>query len=80
MEKYEISEKMYVKDGSSWKLTNTNTDPETVYKNLCTALIAKKMHGAAYIKSIKDRTNFDGTRTETVYYDNGTKSVFTVSR
>ena len=80
MEKYEVSEKMYVKDGRTWKLTDTNTDPETVYKNLAVALIAKKMHKVKYIKSIEDCNNFNGTWTETVYYDNNTKSVFTIER
>ena len=51
--------------------TSTETDAATVYAELAAALIAKKIHKCTYIKSIKEWTNYNGTRTVIVNYDGG---------
>ena len=75
----EISRTMYKKVGSKWEQTYRTTDELEIYKDFANALLCKKIHKCTYIASIKDRTNYDGTRTVTVYYDNGTKAVFIVA-
>lgn len=68
----------YLKEGNAWKECFTETDPAEVEHRLLADIVAKKMHKCTYITSIKERTNYDGTRTFTVYYSNATKSVYTV--
>ena len=58
--------------------TFETTDPSTIWERLAQDLIAKKMHKCSYIRSIKDVNNYDGTRTITVYEDNGYKGVYTI--
>lgn len=74
----EIARICYVKEGRTYKQTYKETDPAEVNKALMHDLINKKLHGCKYITSIKDRCNYDGTRTITVYYDNGVKNEYTV--
>lgn len=67
-----------VKDGKAWRETFRQTDPAKVNEDLMRDLIAKKLHKAAYIKTITDRPNYDGTRTIIVTYDNQCRSIYTV--
>lgn len=67
-----------VKKGSKWEVHHTSTDEKTVYEDLAKALVSKKLHKCLYIKSIKDRCNYDGTRTITVNYDNGVRCIFNI--
>lgn len=54
------------------------TDPAEVEHDLMHDLIAKKLHSCTYIKSIKDRTNYDGTRTITVTYTNNVRRIYRI--
>lgn len=75
----EISKTILTKKGSKWIETYKTTDESEVYKDLAWSLLAKKFHKCTYITSIKEHTNYNGTRTATVYYDNGTKAVFVIA-
>jgi len=77
--KREISMTNYTKEGRTWKESYTNNNPADVYESLSLALIAKKIHSCSYIKSIKRISNYDGTQTITVNYDNGVKTVYIVA-
>ena len=68
-------EKWFEQDNTCTWETN---DPAEIHKDLMNDLIAKKLHKCTYIRSIKDRPNYDGTRTITVYHDNGCKRVYVV--
>ncbi len=74
----EISRTAYRKIDGKWVETFKETEPEQVYKWLMHDLIAKKLHQAKYITRIKDRTNYDGTRTVEVHYTEGVKNIFIV--
>lgn len=76
----EISRVAYKKDGSRWVEVFRETNAHQVNKDLMHDVINKKIHCCKYIKSIKYTPNYDGTSTYTVYYDNNTKSVYTVER
>lgn len=67
-----------VKEGKAWRQTYVTTDEKEVYESLARDLVAKKLHKATYIKSVKDVSNYDGTRDITVTYDNGVRSVYTI--
>lgn len=56
----------------------TTFDAARIHEHLMHDLIAKKLHACRYITGIKDRTNYDGTRTITVTYDNGVRAVYTI--
>lgn len=81
-----ISRTMYKGSEAFWSIEvsdNNSIDINTInerkiYKSLASDLLAKKVHKCTYINRICDRSNYDGTRTITVYYDNGTKSVYIV--
>ena len=64
-------DKKYVTD-------RTVTDKTEIYEQLAKDLLHKKIHGCTYIKSIKDRTNYDGTRTVTATYDNGVRRIYVI--
>lgn len=66
------------KDGKQWITTYETEHAETIHNNLMHELIAKYLHHAGYIRRITDKTNYDGTREITVYYDNNYKTVYTV--
>ena len=74
----EIKRVIYDKIDNKWCEVMTVTDKEDIYKSLATDIIAKKIHKCLWIKSIRDMSNYDGTRNITVYYDNDCKSVYTV--
>lgn len=54
------------------------TDPAEVEHDLMHDLIAKKLHACTYIRSIKDRTNYDGTRTITITYTNDVRRIYRI--
>ena len=74
------SEKMtiQIKEGRSWTTTNIISDPVEVYRSLSHDMIAKKLHACSYIKRIEDRSNYDGTRTIKVTYDNSVRRVYVI--
>lgn len=67
-----IIEQVYV-DG---KLSTTFTGL-TAYKRFASSLYCKKVLNGTWVKRIKDSTNYDGSRSCTITYDNDTVSVFT---
>lgn len=81
-----ISRTMYKGSEAFWSIeVNETNDTMTniinernIYTSLASDLLAKKVHKCTYITRITDRSNYDGTRTIVVYYDNGTKSVYIV--
>lgn len=68
-----ISMTTYIKDGNKWREHSTTTDRAKVYENLANDLIYKKLLGSTSITSIKQKNNYDGTRTIDVYTNNGCK-------
>lgn len=68
-----------IKEGRNWAASYTETNEAEIYKSLATDLINKKIHAAAYIKSIKRVPNYDGTQKITVTYDNDCRAVYTVA-
>ncbi len=74
----EIARICFVKNGNKWEQTFKETNEERINKSLLNDIIAKKMHKCTYIKSISERTNYDGTRTFKVYYDNNCMNEYTV--
>lgn len=54
------------------------TEKIDVLEWLTSDLMAKYLHKASYVKRIQDTPNYNGTRTVTVYYDNNTRSIYTV--
>lgn len=74
----EISRVCFKKVGNKWEQTFKETNEDTVNKSLLHDIVAKKMHGATYIKRITENCNYDGTRTFTVFYDNNVKNVYTI--
>ena len=75
-----MNEKMttYTKDGRAWTVARIETDATEIYKSLSADLIHKKLHKCKYIRSVADRSNYDGTRTVTVYYIDDVKRVYIV--
>ena len=49
-----------------------------VYKHLSCDLIFKYIHKSPMCKSVKRRSNYDGTQTIVVTYDNGVRSTYIV--
>lgn len=66
------------KINNKWKETYKTTDEKEIYKALAQNVIAKKFHKCSYIRSIKECTNYDGTRKVVVYYDNGVRATYTI--
>ena len=64
----------------TWQLTSESNDARRVYESFGYTLMSKYVHKVKYITKIMDRNNYDGTRTITAYFDNGTKYVYTVKR
>lgn len=69
---------MEVKENGKYTPTYETTDKTDVLEWLTSDLIGKYMHKATYIKRIQDKPNYDGTRTITVYYNNNSRSIYTV--
>ena len=66
------------KNGRAWINTDYYTnDSYTIHTRLMQDLILKKLHAGTAIKSIKDRNNYDETRTITVTYDNY-RNIYTI--
>lgn len=65
---------------NKWHLNcvHENMTTEEIYKRLADAVIAKKVCGCRYIKSIKRRNNYDGTCEITITYDNRVRNIYTV--
>ena len=61
-----------------WVDESINDNPEQVYSSLAKDMVAKKLHKCGYIQSIRERSNYDGTRDVTVTYDNGVRRVYTI--
>lgn len=53
-----------------WSAIHETSDQEQVYYSLAQDLIAKKICGCTYIKKIVRYSNYDGTQTIKVYFDN----------
>lgn len=66
------------KVNNAWVETFRETDENKIWESLAKDLIAKKLHKATWIRSVRDSSNYDGTRDITVYYDNGVRSIYTV--
>lgn len=67
------------KEGKTWKQTSIVTNPERIYTALAHDLQARYIWKAPYITRIQDRSNYDGTRTVTVNYDNDCRSIYIVA-
>lgn len=67
-----------VKTGKKWNVSRITTDELEVYQSLSADIIAKKINGATWVKSIKRINNYDGTQNITVTYDNDCRSIYTV--
>ena len=67
-----------VKNGNKWDITSEIYDPKEVYESLAQDLINKKICACRWITSIKRISNYDGTQTIKVFYDNGVKSTYIV--
>lgn len=63
---------------NAWVETFRENDESKIWESLAKDLIAKKLHKATWIRSVRDSSNYDGTRDITVYYDNGVRSIYTV--
>lgn len=74
----EINRTVELKTGRNWEVYRVETDASEIYEALARDLIAKKINGCTYIKSIKRVCNYDGTQTITVTYDNNCRSIYTV--
>ena len=66
------------KVNNAWVETFRETDENKIWESRAKDLIAKKLHKATWIRSVRDSSNYDGTRDITVYYDNGVRSIYTV--
>ena len=75
----EIKRVVEIKKDNKWNKTYEVTDEKEIYESLAHDLIAKKMNGCTWIKSIKRTQNYDGTITMTVVYDNNSRSLYTVA-
>ena len=69
----------YIKNGSKWEESFSTTDQKAVYQLLAQAMVRRYVHKAAGILRVLDRSNYDGTRTVTIYYDNNCKSEYIVA-
>lgn len=67
-----------VKIGRVYKAENTCTDTTEVYKALSNDIIAKKVNGCTYIKSIRREPLYNGYQRIIVTYDNKVRRVYTV--
>lgn len=66
------------KVNGKWYETFRETDESKIWESLAKDLIAKKLHKASWVKSVRDASNYDGTRNITVTYDNDVRSIYTV--
>lgn len=73
-----VSCEIMVKTGNKYSTSAIWRDSELIYKELSHDLWAKHICKVDYIKRITDRSNYNGTRTIEVLYDNGVKRIYTV--
>ena len=67
------------KEGEKYVVTFTCfNDPERMYRDLSSELIAKKINACRWIKSIKRTPLFNGFDHITVTYDHGGRRIYTV--
>lgn len=78
MESRKIEMKVFDKKSGKWEETYSSDNAAEIYRALARNLTSKYLHKASYTKQVKDRCNYDGTRTITIYYDNGVKCEYTV--
>ncbi len=74
----EMKRLVETKRNGKWEVSFTETDKNKIWESLAKDLISKKIHKATWIKSIRDNSNYDGTRDITVTYDNNVRSIYTV--
>jgi hypothetical protein len=79
MKMREIKRITEVKKGSKWVKEFVEYDELTIYKDLVTSLISKKINCCQYIKSIKRVPNYDGTQTIKVNFDNEVRCIYTIA-
>lgn len=74
----ELTKVIEIKNGKKYEIESVTTDVTTIFESLARDLVAKKLQACTWITSIKDRTNYDGTRTITVTYNNGCRALYTI--
>ncbi len=67
-----------VRSGKKWTVSAEQYDRETILHSLASDLAAKYIGRAQYVRRIERRSNYDGTQTYTVTYDNECRSIYTV--
>ena len=66
-----------VKEGRGWRETYRTEDRAKVYEDLACELLNLKVFKSPVYKRMTQHSNYDGTRTITIYQDNG-RSVYVV--
>lgn len=66
-----------VKEGRGWRETYYTEDQAKVYEDLACELLNLKVFKSPVYKRMTQHPNYDGTRTITIYQDNG-RSVYVV--
>ncbi len=61
------------------KVVRTNTDKETIFRELASDLISKKINKCTYITSIRMEQLYSGFINIIVYYNNGVKRVYHIT-
>lgn len=74
----EIKMTVYVKEGNKYNMSRYCTDKNAIHFALMQDLINKKVCNCSYIKRITRYSNYDGTQTLKVYYDNGVMCEYVV--
>lgn len=68
------------KQNGKYVQTHECTDKTQIYEDLSHELIAKKFHKCTWISSIREYTNYDGTRTIVITYSAGNgRRIYTIS-
>lgn len=66
------------KEGRKWKEIWRDTDPREIYDRLAHDLIAKKLNGCTYIRSVKRVQHYDGFITIIVTYGDNVRTFYTI--
>lgn len=61
------------------EVVRTSTEKETIFRDLTSDLIAKKMNKCTYITSIRREQLYSGFINIIVYYNNGVKRVYHIT-
>lgn len=72
-----ISRTFEVKEGRNWRETYRTEDRAKVYEDLANELLNLKVFKSPVYRRLEQHTNYDGTRTITIYQDTG-RSVYIV--